>query len=256
VRGKFKTYLDLSITLDFSIHFGCQLDLKMASVATHPTNNDTSPDSIPNTTKNDTRKVICLNVGGTRYEVSRSLIEMYSDTKLARMISEPWCNGDDQEVFLDGNGPRFQHVLDYMRDQKTTLSMYVTKESILTELEYVGVANVPLESIDQEKASKQVLEHVKATQNRFKETLVKLQDSLGKSRINWLSTKVASMIYLTRISDQQLILLFMRVRWGSCGCSLRIINGHEASLFSKICFGSDFVRARVASAFHQLTGRL
>jgi hypothetical protein len=64
------------------------------------------------------RKAIRLNVGGTRYEVSRSLMEMYPDTMLARLTSDDWSNADDQEVFIDRNGPRFQYVLDYMRDQK------------------------------------------------------------------------------------------------------------------------------------------
>jgi hypothetical protein len=88
------------------------------------TNNDS-----PTTTKNDTSKVVRLNVGGTHYEVSRSLMEMYPDTMLARMISDEWSNEDDQEVFIDRNGPRFQYVLDYMRDQKAALAMNVTKES-------------------------------------------------------------------------------------------------------------------------------
>jgi hypothetical protein len=105
--------------------------------------------STSDSTKNEKSKVICLNVGGTRYEVSRLLMEMYPDTMLARLISDEWSGEDDQEIFIDRDGPQFQYVLDYMRDQKATLAMNINKESILTELEYFGFIDVPSESIDQ-----------------------------------------------------------------------------------------------------------
>jgi hypothetical protein len=162
----------------------------MPSDEFHKTNNDS-----PTTTKNDTSKVVRLNVGGTHYEVSRSLMEMYPDTMLARMISDEWSNKDGQEVFIDRNGPRFQYVLDYMRDQKAALAMNVTKESILTELEYFGFQNVQGESIDQEKANKQALEHVKTVKKSFGDALAELHDSLKYIQIECLSTKAASMVY-------------------------------------------------------------
>jgi hypothetical protein len=130
-------------------------------------------------TNKDTSKVIRLNVGGTRYEVSRSLIELYPDTMLARMISVEWSSGDDHEVFIDRNGPRFQYVLDYMRDQKAILAMNVTKESILTELEYFGFANVPSDSIDPTKSNMLALEHIKTTQNNFAKWVGKKARRLG-----------------------------------------------------------------------------
>jgi hypothetical protein len=136
---------------------------------------DSSSDDI---TKQDTGKVIRLNVGGTRYEVSRSLIELHPDTMLARMISEEWSSGNDQEVFIDRNGPRFQYVLDYMRDQKATLAMNVTKESILTELEYFGFANVPSDSIDQTISNRQALGLIKTTRINFAKRLEKKQEDL------------------------------------------------------------------------------
>jgi hypothetical protein len=156
---------------------------------------DSSSDDI---TKQDTGKVIRLNVGGTRYEVSRSLIELYPETMLARMISEEWSSGDDQEVFIDRNGPRFQYVLDYMRDHKTTLAMNVTKESILTELEYFGFANVPSDSIDQTKSNMLALEHIKTTQNNFAKWVEKKQD-------DWVMFKLASMVYDAQVRSTTLV---------------------------------------------------
>jgi hypothetical protein len=122
-------------------------------------------------------------------------MEMYPDTMLARLISDEWSGEDDQEIFIDRDGPQFQYVLDYMRDQKAVLAVNVIKESILTELEYFGFQNVQLESIDQEKANKQALGHVKAVQKSFGETLAELRDSLNNIQMEWLTAKAASMVY-------------------------------------------------------------
>jgi hypothetical protein len=58
----------------------------MASIDLHSTfDNTTSGYLYSNVTKkDDDTKVIRLNVGGARYEVSRWLIDMYPETMLAR----------------------------------------------------------------------------------------------------------------------------------------------------------------------------
>ena len=101
--------------------------------------------------QNNNSATIRLNVGGTSYEVSRSTIEQYPDTMLARMVSEAW-NSDDsgdesdkdkKELFIDRNGERFQYVLDYMRDgSDVSLPVLVSKEGFLKDLEYFGFENV------------------------------------------------------------------------------------------------------------------
>ena len=107
------------------------------------------------------RKTIHFNVGGTKYEVSKSLIETYPDTMLATMISDRWQHHDndndddtndgtttDKVLFIDRNGHRFQYVLDYMRDQHVHSPMGVTGASIRKELEYFGFVNVPPDVIN------------------------------------------------------------------------------------------------------------
>ena len=101
--------------------------------------------------QNNNSATIRLNVGGTSYEVSRSTIEQYPDTMLARMVSEAW-NSDDsgdesdkdkKALFIDRNGERFQYVLDYMRDgSNVSLPVLVSKEGFLKDLEYFGFENV------------------------------------------------------------------------------------------------------------------
>jgi BTB/POZ domain len=164
------------------------------------TQNDT------NSTQNDNSKVIRLNVGGTHYEVSRSLIEIYPDTMLARLISKEWNSSNDndknQEIFIDRDGPRFQYVLDYMRDQKVLLAVNVLKQSIVTELEYFGFVNIPLESINEQTANKRVLQHVEQTTLNFTKRLAKKQKIIQKSGEDWLLTKVASLVYEAKLCSK------------------------------------------------------
>ena len=101
--------------------------------------------------QNTNSSTIRLNVGGTSYEVSRSTIEKYPDTMLARMISESWSSddsGDESDkdkkaLFIDRDGERFRYVLDYMRDgSDVSLPVLVSKEGFLKDLEYFGFENV------------------------------------------------------------------------------------------------------------------
>jgi hypothetical protein len=86
--------------------------------------------------------------------------------------------------------------------------MNIPKESILTELEYFGFQNVQLDSIDQEKANKQALEHVTATQKGFGETLAVLHYKLKKNQIEWMTTKVASMVYDAQLRKKTSVTIF------------------------------------------------
>jgi hypothetical protein len=79
---------------------------------------------------------ITFDVGGTIYKVSRSLINQYPDTMLARMVSDTWLNGNQKEpLFIDRNGERFQYCLDYMRDgPEVALPIAVPKYAFLKDL--------------------------------------------------------------------------------------------------------------------------
>ena len=131
------------------------------------------------------RKTIHFNVGGTKYEVSKSLIETYPDTMLATMISDRWQHHDndndddtndgtttDKVLFIDRNGHRFQYVLDYMRDQHVHSTMGVTGASIRKELEYFGFVNVPPDVIDVSNCNLDAAKQVFMA-NRKSEVIVK-----------------------------------------------------------------------------------
>ena len=85
-----------------------------------------------------TKTAVSFNVGGSTYQVSRSLLSLYPTTMLSRIASEQW-HKDGSEIYLDRNSSRFQYVLDYLRDGKVYLPMTECKEAIISELEYFNI---------------------------------------------------------------------------------------------------------------------
>ena len=84
-----------------------------------------------------------FNVGGNRYQLSRSLLDMHPKTMLAQSASEQWLQNPDAEVFVERDGIQFGYVLDYLRDDGSViLPMTVPKPSFLADLVYYGVENV------------------------------------------------------------------------------------------------------------------
>lgn len=93
------------------------------------TSDDNNANAGDGNNKSNKSATVRFDVGGTVYRVSRSLLDLFPDTMLSRMVSETWqdCSqgGDDQKeeppIFLDRNGDRFQYVLDYMRDDQNPI---------------------------------------------------------------------------------------------------------------------------------------
>ena len=81
---------------------------------------------------------IKFNVGGTIYQVSKSLLEKFPGSLLERCASKTWNEGGE-EVFVEGDGARFRQVLDYMRHSEVTLPRGESTASFLKELEYYGI---------------------------------------------------------------------------------------------------------------------
>ena len=80
-----------------------------------------------------------LNVGGKHYEVSRDLIDQHPDTLLAKLISETWEKEPDKPIFIDRDGEKFAHVLDYLRYGSIELPPSVPKSMFERELDYYGI---------------------------------------------------------------------------------------------------------------------
>jgi hypothetical protein len=84
-------------------------------------------------------ELVKFNIGGKLYQISKSLLEMHSNTMLAKSASENWQKDPEAEIFIERNGIRFQFVLDYLRDGQVTLPVTESKEMLISELEYFGV---------------------------------------------------------------------------------------------------------------------
>ena len=83
--------------------------------------------------------IVKLNIGGTLYEVSRSLINSFSDSMLCSIVSNKWKEGSEEQIFIERDGHRFRYVLDYMRDGNVNLPRGECTKSLFTELDYFGI---------------------------------------------------------------------------------------------------------------------
>ncbi len=90
----------------------------------------------------DKVEIVKFNVGGRKYEVSRSLLELHPNTLLAKSAAMVWEENSEEEIFFERDGARFAFCLDYLRDEKCYLPSEVSKEALMDDLHYFGVENV------------------------------------------------------------------------------------------------------------------
>lgn len=81
-----------------------------------------------------------FNVGGKRYEISRSLFESHSECMLAKIVSKQWQQDPESEIFIERDGTIFRYVLNCLRDGEVQIPISETKAALVTELEYYNVA--------------------------------------------------------------------------------------------------------------------
>mmetsp|Transcript_1481 Transcript_1481/g.2290 ORF Transcript_1481/g.2290 Transcript_1481/m.2290 type:complete len:266 (-) Transcript_1481:272-1069(-) len=110
-----------------------------------------------------TAVVINFNVGGKRYEVSRSLFESQSDTMLAKIASSKQCQEDPESetIFIDRDGTIFGYVLNYLRDGKVKLPITERKDTLGRDLEYYNV-DYDADKIDFDDAKEQMAKLIPA----------------------------------------------------------------------------------------------
>jgi BTB/POZ domain len=96
------------------------------------------------TTATTGRSIVTFDVGGTSYRVSRSTIESFPESMLARLVSETWNEQDnDTPIFIDRNGSRFELVLDYLRDGTVDVPISMSRRSLLIDFDYYGIQVEP-----------------------------------------------------------------------------------------------------------------
>ena len=97
-------------------------------------------------------QTITFNIGGQRYEISRSLLDQFPETMLTKSASEEWLKDESEEIFIERDGSTFRHVLSYMRDGKVVLPVTEPKKSFVDELTYYGL-EMRDEDIDFDRAN-------------------------------------------------------------------------------------------------------
>ena len=163
-------------------------------------------------------KVVKFNIGGQRYEVSRSLLDMHPESMLAKSASEQWQEDPEAEIFIDRNGLRFQYVLDYLRDGSVTLPITESKEQLVKELEYYNI-DVNQDDIDKETVMRVPVTGIKRTtlvgENLSREHgMRKWEGSVGLSdgRVVGIPSHARHVvIYDPR--DQSMLIRFVICRW-------------------------------------------
>jgi hypothetical protein len=75
-----------------------------------------------------------------RYDVAKETLLKFDDTMLAKLISEKQIKGSNQEpLFIDRNGERFQYILDWYRDGRITLPKTIAIEAIKSDALFFGL---------------------------------------------------------------------------------------------------------------------
>jgi hypothetical protein len=106
------------------------------------TMSDPTPEIAKSDSPTDSYSTVKFDVGGRLYKVSRTLIEKFPSTMLARMISETWQKDPDGTLFIDRDSDRFRFCLDYMRADKVWLPLNIPKEAFLDDLDFYGFEDV------------------------------------------------------------------------------------------------------------------
>lgn len=182
----------------------------------------------------DESKTVTLNVGGTIHQVSRSLIEIYPNTMLGRMIDKVWEKEGRNSFYIDRDGERFRYVLDYMRDGEIHVPMTVSRNVIQKELEYYGFENVRESTITAESLaearkifssfSENMYEEVDAIDNAINEC----KDQIYQYEIQKSAIKTAHTLYVRSASSE-----------GSKYFTVRLTNQTEIKIATTALSKSD-----------------
>lgn len=114
-----------------------------------------------------TEQIVNFNIGGQKYEVSRSLLQTYPNSMLATSASDQWQKNPEVAIFIEGDGIRFRYVLDYLRHGSVCLPTTESKEGLTKELEYYGI-EVDENAIGEKMAITDLLEYTSKTHAEYR----------------------------------------------------------------------------------------
>ena len=105
------------------------------------TDDDSSPSAPAESVLAAARKdIVRLDVGGTRYKVSRDTLMRCEGSMLANLVSGKWKEGNGEgEIFIDRDGGRFKYILDYLRSDRVYLPDLSDRSALQDEFDYFGI---------------------------------------------------------------------------------------------------------------------
>ncbi len=142
-------------------------------------------------------KVVKFNIGGQRYEVSRSLLRIYPESMIAKCASDEWQEDPDAEIFIEGDGDLFRYVLTYLRHGSVCLPITESKGALMKELEFYGIV------VDEECISNTTTDKIMAL-STFKVAITELMNYTEALHVEYCCSKLALdclLAYLETMKD-------------------------------------------------------
>ena len=90
---------------------------------------------------------VTLNVGGTKFSTTRSVLTSDPDSMLAKMFEhegamQPAAKDKDGAYLIDGNPEYFKPILQFLRRREIIIDSGVSREGVLLEAKYFGVQSM------------------------------------------------------------------------------------------------------------------
>ncbi|RIB05571.1 hypothetical protein C2G38_2253736 [Gigaspora rosea] len=84
------------------------------------------------------KDTVVFNVGGTKFQIQRSLVQSYPNSYLAALVNSALAS-EDQEVFVDHNPLAFSVILDFLRYKSLMVPKIVAQEVVELQLREFGI---------------------------------------------------------------------------------------------------------------------
>ncbi|CAG8563211.1 11986_t:CDS:2 [Gigaspora margarita] len=84
------------------------------------------------------KDTVVFNVGGTKFQIQRSLVQSYPNSYLAALVNSALAS-EDQEVFVDHNPLAFSVILDFLRYKRLMVPKNVAQEVVELQLREFGI---------------------------------------------------------------------------------------------------------------------
>jgi hypothetical protein len=218
------------------------------------TMSDTTPEiAKSDDSPTDSYSTVKFDVGGRLYKVSRSLIEKFPSTMLARMISEIWQKDPEATLFIDHDSDRFRFCLDYMRADKVCLPLNISKEAFLDDLAFYGFEDVDPSKIHGGSSNMAAALHLSKCKEEHEEVLSTCRKNAQAAERAIKCEDVAYECFL-RLSQGKSLAMFFSTEDSHLYYSAGVAVTHQVEFEDHLAkYGLALVTAASDGGVHHLT---